>query len=121
MALQIDGRDRTLRSRAARDGLDFVEPSHVIERNFDAQIELLRRAGIDDGHRPIRGDDGTWLGIEEQDRILFRGSLRSHRRVLRLRPRKRATSSSGRCVAESPILCSFRPQRCSSRSSESAR
>ncbi len=36
-------------------------------------------------------------------------------------PRKRATSSSGRCVADSPMRCSFRPARCSSRSSDRAR
>ena len=36
-------------------------------------------------------------------------------------PRNRATSSRGRCVADSPIRCSLRPARCSSRSSDSAR
>ncbi|GAO05470.1 hypothetical protein PSR1_04384 [Anaeromyxobacter sp. PSR-1] len=36
-------------------------------------------------------------------------------------PRNRATSSSGRCVAESPMRCSGRPASCSSRSSDSAR
>ena len=36
-------------------------------------------------------------------------------------PRKRATSSSGRCVAERPIRCSGRRAACSSRSSDSAR
>ena len=35
--------------------------------------------------------------------------------------RKRATSSSGRCVAESPMRCSGRPASSSSRSSDSAR
>ena len=36
-------------------------------------------------------------------------------------PRKRATVSSGRCVAESPIRCSGRRATSSSRSSDSAR
>jgi hypothetical protein len=36
-------------------------------------------------------------------------------------PRNRATSSSGRCVADSPMRCSGRPARCSSRSRDNAR
>ena len=33
--------------------LDLVEPRHVVERNFDTEVELLGRAGVDDGDRPV--------------------------------------------------------------------
>ena len=58
----------------------------------DLEVELLARAGVDD--RATRAAGPT---------------------------RKRPTSSSGRCVAESPMRCSRRRASASRRSSESAR
>ena len=44
---------RRPRRGAARHKLHLVEPSHILDRNFHAQIESLRLAGINNSDRPI--------------------------------------------------------------------
>ena len=56
------------------------------------------------------------LPIPASTMVTGRGSLGAE-----YPPRKRATSSSGRCVAESPMRCGGRSVTASRRSSESAR
>ena len=68
---------------------------HVVDRDDDLDLERLAHAGVDDLHR--RGDSPTKP------------------------PRNRAISSSGRCVAESPMRCGGLSVTSSSRSSVSAR
>ena len=54
---------RALRRRPARQGIDLVEARHVFDRNLDAQVQPLRRAGIHNRDRPIhrrkRGDSNS--------------------------------------------------------------
>ena len=110
-----------LRGGAAGKVLDLVEARHVFDRNLDAQIELLGRAGIDDGDRTV--DDGSSKALRGRRRSSGGSAAGAFQAVslVSAPPRKRATSSSGRCVAESPMRCRWRPQSCSRRSSESAR
>ena len=74
-----------------------AEVGHVLDRDDDVDLERLADAGVDD-----------------RDRARRVGRRRSP-------PRKRATSSSGRWVADSPMRCGGRAVISSSRSSESAR
>ena len=54
-----DGRThRGLRGRAAGQGDEFVEARHVVERNFDAQVDALGLAGVDDGDGAVDGRGG---------------------------------------------------------------
>ena len=41
----------TLRSCATGNVVQFIEPCHVIDRNFHLQGKLLPLAGVDDRHR----------------------------------------------------------------------
>ena len=94
--------------------------------------QLLRRARIDDRDRPV-GDRAIVLRTRRapiprnpasRARVLsgVRASEPSRSRVDGVAPpRNRATSSSGRCVADSPMRCSGLPAIRSSRSSDSAR
>ncbi len=51
---------------------DFVEPGHILDGNFDAQVEPLQLAGVDNRHWPMnwaadegasRSDDAAFLRI----------------------------------------------------------
>ena len=55
MALQIDGRTGACDAGPLGSGIEFVEPRHVVERDFDAQVEALGLAGIDDGDGAVGG------------------------------------------------------------------
>ena len=77
---------------------DLAELAHVVDRHDHLDLERLAHAGVDDGDRPGRAA------------------------ARREPPRKRAISSSGRWVADSPMRCGGprrRPR--SSRSRVSAR
>jgi hypothetical protein len=43
------GADGGLRGGAAGEGDEVVEARHIVERDFDAQVDALGRAGVDDG------------------------------------------------------------------------
>ncbi len=49
-----------LGSRTAGQLLTLAHARHILHRHFDAQVQLLRFAGIDDGDRTI-GDEGSVL------------------------------------------------------------
>ena len=62
-----DGRaHRTLRGGTAGKQVEFVEARHIVDGNFDAEVEALRFAGVDDG-------DGA---AAEKARDFFERSLR---------------------------------------------
>ena len=129
--------------RTARDVVGLAHLRHVLDGDFDGQVETLLLRRVDDRDRPV--DDGV-SGRREfvvdglvwslDRRVLLRlrsaGLLRGLLAASLARaddafaagaetpPRNRATSSSGRCVADSPIRCT--PCAISSRrSSDSAR
>ena len=93
--LRIDGRPDAAPGRlAAGDGVELerrVRLDHRLHGHVDAQVERLAHAGVDDG-------------------AVAAGPTR-----------KRATSSSGRCVADSPMRCTSRPACSASRSERHAR
>ena len=60
---------------------DLAEVAHVLDRDDDLDLERLADAGVDDGDRPRLA-----VGVGDP-------------------PRKRAISSSGRCVADRPMRC----------------
>src|SRR5947209_587862 len=60
------GTHRTLRRRPTWDGIDLVEPLHVVERNFDAQIETFGAAGIDDRYGAISRDQFSAFELIEE-------------------------------------------------------
>ena len=78
----------------------------------------------------VHARSATWLGRARSCRRPARRTSRSSslrgagvddRRPSRSPPTNRATSSSGRCVADSPMRCTSRPAVTSRRSSDSAR
>ena len=60
--------NRTLRRRPAGNGIDFIQSLHGIHRDFYAQIQPLRRAGVDDCDRANRS--------AEKLRYFFQRTLR---------------------------------------------
>ena len=50
---------RALGSWSAGQFLPLAHACHVLHRNFNAQVELLGLAGIDDGDRAIRDHGGV--------------------------------------------------------------
>ena len=74
----------------------LAQVAHVLDRDDDLDLERLADADVDDGDR---------AGLAGADQP----------------PRKRATSSSGRWVAERPMRCGGRSLTSSSRSSDRAR
>ena len=111
------------------------QPRHVFDRHLDAQRELLLLGGVDDRDGSIRDRlvRARQLLAAVPLRPSWRGARSAPSLVRRERdvpldaapPRNRATSSSGRCVAERPMRCSGprirMPRSASSRSSDSAR
>ena len=75
----------------------LAQVAHVLDRDDDLDLERLADAGVHDA-RP----GGARPGADHP-------------------PRKRATSSSGRCVADRPMRCGGVVVISSSRSSDSAR
>ena len=111
-----------LRGGAAGQGDEVIEARHIVERDFDAEVDALGLAGVDDGDVAVGGSGGG--GFEFGEDFVGRGRRGgpfSTVGAAAAPPRKRATSSSGRCVAESPMRWSLRPQRASRRSRERAR
>jgi hypothetical protein len=54
-----------LGSGAAGKRIDLVEAGHVFDGNFDAEIETLRFAGVDDGDGAIDGSDDGGFEFDE--------------------------------------------------------
>ena len=117
IALQIDG--RTGPCDAGPLGISSISPSlrHVLDRHFDRSSSCFFCAGVDDRDRPVasavaRSDaNSSWIGVVADlgcrpRRLLVRVDGRTASRAASAPPRKRATSSSGRCVADSPMRCS---------------
>ena len=80
---QIDVR-RSVSAADAGPGeldLDLPELRHVLDRDDHLDLQRLADSGIDDRHRPLHPPTSAYP------------------------PRNSATSSSGRCVADSPIRC----------------
>ena len=108
---------------AARDRrLGRAEPRHVLDRHLDPQLRALLLGGVDDGDGPEvawspsrRRPNSSWSSASTSSSGARRRPSCA-RLASRLRragaclapPRKRATSSSGRCVADRPIRCSGR-------------
>jgi hypothetical protein len=123
-----------LRCRAAGNLFLLAEARHVFDGNFDAQLELLAGAGVDDGDGAI-AKRGSASGDVRGPGGLRDGCVRGSPSRIALHhpadssgtgskpgyssgnlgifpgpcvstpPRKRATSSRGRCVAERPMRC----------------
>ncbi len=72
---------------AVGSSIDLAERAHVLDRHDDLDLERLADAGVDD-----------------RDRARPAAAARAKP------PRKRAISSSGRCVADSPMRCGGRSQ-----------
>src|SRR5262249_2732481 len=49
------GADGALRGGAAGERIDVVEARHVFDGDFDAEVEVLFFAGVDDGDGPVDG------------------------------------------------------------------
>src|ERR1035441_3192794 len=47
-----------LGGRAAGESRNVVEARHIVERDFDAQVDALGRAGVDDGDGAVAGGGG---------------------------------------------------------------
>ena len=110
MALQIEGRTGACEAGPLGSVIEFIQARHVVERDFDAQVDALGLAGVDDGDGAIDGRGGGGFELGEDLVGGCRGAvLLAWWRAAAAPPRKRATSSSGRCVAESPMRCSLRP------------
>ncbi len=63
------GANGTLRGGAAGKRIELVEAGHVFNGNFDAEIEALGFAGVDDGDGAVDGsDDG---GFEFGEGLFF--------------------------------------------------
>ncbi len=54
--------NRPFRRGAARKRIDVVEAGHVFDGDFDAEVEALEFAGVDDGDRAV--DGGVEGGFE---------------------------------------------------------
>ena len=121
IAVQIDVRDRPLRGRAARDLVRSGRSSpcpRPAPRCVSSSCFFSRR--VDDRDRPVTPAPSRATGELVVDRVVRRRAVGRRRgRGLTLRrsdrrdrrsgdaspPRNRATSSSGRCVADSPMRC----------------
>ena len=121
IAAQIDGRarrrptpGRSGSSSARRRACAMSSTGH-----FDRQLQRLLLPGVDDGDRPV-ADDAVWTANSlfdlAVDLLLGRAARRAGIRAPAARsgprrdcvsapPRNRATSSSGRCVADRPMRC----------------
>src|ERR1700722_17872175 len=99
---------RSLRSRPARESLNFIKSCHIFDRNFHPQIEALRRARIDDGYRPI--DRGIRRSFELR-KSLSRAVTRSRLHRMRRGPR---TALRRGLVSRLLLSCSLAPRRLSS-------
>ena len=120
------GSHGSLRRGVVRDLGRCRQPRHVFDRNLDAQRELLLLRGVDDRDGPV-GDRLARAGQLVAQFCFHRsrgaGASRSGLLARRERgraadvapPRKRATSSSGRCVAERPMRCSGPPRSAAKR------
>ena len=94
IAVQIDGRVGPC--EAGPLGMSIGSPSRAMSSTGTSIVssQRLRLAGVDDGDRARRrrgGLDSPWAAPAD---------------ARRAPPRNRATSSSGRCVADSPMRCS---------------
>ena len=130
---RMDGRpdrrpDRPLRCRAARRARSgAAEPRHVFDRHLDPQRQLFLFRGVDDGDGPV-GGGLLFLGelvVELGFDLVERNARRAFASAVPASPcagawpagapfgapRNRATSSSGRCVAERPMRCKRRRSR----------
>ena len=111
---------RALRRRPARDVRRLADARHVLDRDLDAQLELLLLRRVDDrdravGRRRVARSSriSSWIasrpsacsGLACRGRAASLSALR-RRRARCAPPRNRATSSSGRCVADRPMRCS---------------
>ena len=142
MAVQIDVRDRALRRGPARDLFRLADLRHVLDRHFDAQVELLLLRRVDDRDRAIRRRrrrrslNSSWMARPARSRRsrscaslrcrfgrLASAALAVARRRGTARPRRAAAASptarSAECGPAAPSRS--RARSASSRSSESAR
>ena len=69
MADQMEGRTGPCEAAPLGRGSSLVEAGHVFDGNFDAEIEALGFAGVDDGDGAVDGsDDG---GFEFGEGLVF--------------------------------------------------
>ena len=54
-----------LRGGAAGQGHEFIEARHIVERNFDAEVDALGFAGVHDGDGAVRGCGGSGFELGE--------------------------------------------------------
>ena len=110
---RVDGRpDRRPRVADRRGAARQVvgrgrQPRHVLDRHFDRQLQRLLRAGVDDGDRAV-ADFALMVANSSAMPVSASVDFRRCAGARSTPPRNRATSSSGRCVADSPIRCSGR-------------
>ena len=110
MALQIEGRTGACDAGPLGSVTDFVQARHVFERHFDAQVDALGLAGIDDGdvaidaarRRPIRIRRGSRRSGAAARSFLVRGRGRRRRpesaRLLRAAAAWRRVRCAAACV-----------------------
>ena len=67
--------DGTLRRGAAGKWVDVVEAGHVFDGDFDAEVEALGFAGVDDGDGAV--DGGVEGGFEFGEGLRLRQGLGS--------------------------------------------
>ena len=105
-------------------GISSIWPilRHVLDRHFDGQLELLLLRRVDDRDGAelraprVSAANSSWIASSGSaaSRSAGRGAAFACRPASRVAgagsapPRKRATSSSGRCVADRPMRCTAR-------------
>ena len=92
---------RALRCRTTRQRIHLIHPGHVFHRHGNPQIELLRFASVDNGHRSVRGSSFSRLHIGVQLAAL-------HFRRIRHGPRslaRRCTSQESCYLFQGTLRC----------------